>query len=970
MEDELLKTIKDKLLNLDPVAFCERYLTLDNKPFRIHGNGYKPFADIYRYIGIKALEKDSKPVVVLKGRQVGMTTCAAAMELYFLASELFGGEQPIARILHAFPQLDLANAYGKVKLNSMIAGAVSTEPTKKGEKPKSFIQSKIDTSNPSNDSIQFKQFRSGSHLWIESLGLDGQRTRGKQLSLDTDIPTPTGFIKLADLKEDDELFDEQGNICQVTKMHPINLSPESYRITFDDETTVDACADHLWLTYTKQNRTAMLNFINGTSSYIPNIKIKNTKEILSTLKVNTTNESNHSIPNCLPLNYPKKDLPIDPYLFGLWLGDGSSRGGQIETADSEVLNGYEHRICPSSITIVSKSSAYRIIGLTTKLNELRKLGKLTAIPEKRNKYSYIYDKNIPDDYLYASFEQRLALVQGLMDSDASCDKEGRIEFVSVYPALAEGVLQLLLSLGIKAHLIKNKSFLKGKQCKDRYRINFITRLPVFRLQRKLERQKTDNKAIFRTTHRFITNIESIPSVPMRCITVDSPSSLFLITKKFIPTHNTVDILFVDEVQDSPRSAIGNATKILAKAQLGPPGQGVQVYFGTPKQRGSAFFDMWSQSSQQYFHLGCEKCKKHFPLYTPNSNEWETIWLYGFIVRCTHCGHDQDKRNAAERGKWIGTRDLNDCDYVGFHISQLYMPDFTREKIDQEKPGISTINTPRTYANEVLGEFYSGETSIITPDQVRDLCGDPERKFRAAIPSSEETLTFLGVDIGERNEYAQLGDSKQQGQSYSVGVVIALTGPKRISIEYAVRFKRNDLASKKGIIDELMRKYSCNLGVIDLGYTRDLSEILQTEYGEKMLSSVAAGSNVKEKVKYDSDVFPRVIRFDRDYMIAELYNEMKNGSVRFPLGSYEQIIWMIEHVCSMEIVPKLSRSGDTQPHYTKGSAPNDAMMALLNAYLAYKYYVSNGFKLNSTQITGEKKENKPIAAILGHVPRMK
>ena len=68
------------------MAFCEANLTLEGEPFTLSGNGYKPFADIYRYIGIKALEPTAKPVIMVKGRQVGATTMASALEMYFMGS--------------------------------------------------------------------------------------------------------------------------------------------------------------------------------------------------------------------------------------------------------------------------------------------------------------------------------------------------------------------------------------------------------------------------------------------------------------------------------------------------------------------------------------------------------------------------------------------------------------------------------------------------------------------------------------------------------------------------------------------------------------------------------------------------------------------------------------------------------------------------------------------------------------------
>ena len=110
-DKDLFLKLKKDLLNLDPVYFCENYLLLDGKPFRLHGNGYKPFADIYSYIGIKALEPNSKPVIMVKGRQVGATTMASALEMYFMGSGIFGiGANPPIRIIDAFPQLELAAA--------------------------------------------------------------------------------------------------------------------------------------------------------------------------------------------------------------------------------------------------------------------------------------------------------------------------------------------------------------------------------------------------------------------------------------------------------------------------------------------------------------------------------------------------------------------------------------------------------------------------------------------------------------------------------------------------------------------------------------------------------------------------------------------------------------------------------------------------------------------------------------------
>ena len=116
--DDIFNGLKREILKLDPVFFASEYLTIDGKPLRLgQGTGWKYLADIYRYIAIKALEPNGKPVVCVKGRQVGATTMAAALELYFCASGLFGSSpsKPPIKILHCFPALALVQKFSKDK---------------------------------------------------------------------------------------------------------------------------------------------------------------------------------------------------------------------------------------------------------------------------------------------------------------------------------------------------------------------------------------------------------------------------------------------------------------------------------------------------------------------------------------------------------------------------------------------------------------------------------------------------------------------------------------------------------------------------------------------------------------------------------------------------------------------------------------------------------------------------------------
>ena len=688
-------------------------------------------------------------------------------------------------------------------------------------------------------------------------------------------------------------------------------------------------------------------------------------------------ESNHSIRTCSPVQYCKKDLLIDPYLLGIWLGDGS-RGGQIETADPEIFNGIEHKVIKSTVnryntgsfskTGLSKSKSYMVHGLITNLT---KIG-LLRNPGKTKRESGdigFYHKHIPEEYMHSSIEQRLALLQGLMDSDGCCAEDGKCEFVQVESRkeLAYQVLELLHSLGIKASIIKRESYRYEKRYQDKYRIQFYTTLPVFRLQRKLINIK--NK-LTKSQNRFIKNIEPIQSKPMRCITVDSPSHLYLITRSFIVTHNTMDAAFYDEVQDISSTAIGAVNKTLAQAHYGYVSQGVQVYFGTPKQKGTHYYNIWNMAHQHYFHLRCRKCDELFPLYRPDVN-WEDIWLYGFTVKCTKCGEEQDKRKAAENGKWVPIKGTEDgSKYIGYHINQLYMPTFTKENILDNKPERNPNNTERLYQNEVLGEFYDGEGALLSTEQIYEVCGDAGRTFTKGISPHDKKRVYAGFDWGQKGDLDQLR-GHQRGQSYSCGVILTAETPHRFIVEYGLKLKKNDPQYKLEAVEELYRRYSILLGVGDIGDAHDLTHVLQRKYGDRFLASRAA-PKVNGHIRYNKEIFPKEIIFERDYVYSELFGLLKAGAIRFPMGSYESVAWMAEHCCSMDIKVGISRQGDPVRKFIKGPTPNDFFCALVNAWLAYKFHITQGFNIKQPQFMkyDVAQQKRQIPAIVGYLPKWK
>lgn len=228
-----------------------------------------------------------------------------------------------------------------------------------------------------------------------------------------------------------------------------------------------------------------------------------------------------------PVQMPKVDLPLDPYVLGAWLADGGRESGTFAGIDQEIFD--EIEACGFQMShSPKKREIHYIKGLVGLLREI-------------GVYS---DKRIPEQYLFASESQRMRLLQAIMDCDGTVDKNGACELSLCNEDLAKDCLKLIRSLGIKCSMTEsdaaytyadedgNKS---RKITGKRYRMSFTTDKPVFLLPRKRDRLP----AKVRETQKwlYITDITEIESEPTRCITVDSPDATYLI-KGYVPTHNT------------------------------------------------------------------------------------------------------------------------------------------------------------------------------------------------------------------------------------------------------------------------------------------------------------------------------------------------------------------------------------------------------------------------------------------------
>lgn len=367
---------------------------------------------------------------------------------------------------------------------------------------------------------------------------------GKALSLDTAILTTSGWKTMSSIEVGDFVFSEYGDPIKVTYVSPIQYRT-SFRLEFDACQTVIACQDHLWETSTYKEREKGFVRKNPRKAcekkgLPPEKSVKTTKEIANTL-YGPGDRINHSIVKAAALKFPEQQLPIPPYTLGVWLGDGSSRFAQIFTADKEIVSFLKE---DGFILTKIKTDPYGWkIQSPNSSQQPGNCWKQGGWPEHNlktilRKQDLILNKHIPKIYKLSSYEQRLKLIQGLMDTDGTINSNGRCEFSVTKKTLAQDFLEVLRSLGIKANLCENDAKIKGRFISKRYRISFTPRIKVFRLSRK--RVKLCQKPERQTQQRhYIKKATCVGVQPVRCIAVDNPSSLYLITKSLIPTHNTV-----------------------------------------------------------------------------------------------------------------------------------------------------------------------------------------------------------------------------------------------------------------------------------------------------------------------------------------------------------------------------------------------------------------------------------------------
>ncbi len=368
------------------------------------------------------------------------------------------------------------------------------------------------------------------------------RKNTKALALDTRVPTPDGDRVIKDIKPGDHVFDEKGKPVLVTGVSEIFHDRPCYEITFEDGEKIICDENHKWTVQTKgsrrrygrvpkTNRKSNSKYILDSEGCITLYTHEMISDYMRRRADGKGMEYKYRVPVPAPLYYPKKEL-FDPYVLGLWLGDGDKNDNRLavgyDDLDTLLEQLNRNHMPVSSVKMYGGKCEVRLGIKRDKKNNVR---------ESLRELGVWKDKHIPEQYFTASIDQRLELLRGLMDTDGACSKNGQCSFAQKSKRMVDDVSKLLSSLGIKHTITKKMVVCNGKKCYAYWIQFFVSKsFSCFRYPRKHERLK-DHLAP-RMSYKTIVSVRRVENRDTKCITVDNPRGLFVCGKRNTVTHNS------------------------------------------------------------------------------------------------------------------------------------------------------------------------------------------------------------------------------------------------------------------------------------------------------------------------------------------------------------------------------------------------------------------------------------------------
>ncbi len=370
------------------------------------------------------------------------------------------------------------------------------------------------------------------------------------------VLTETGWKNMGSLCIGDNVISRSGLPTKVVGVFPQGIK-QVYKITTDTNKITYACGDHLWLTqdYNEHKHNKV-----GT--------VKTTLDIKNSLTYKDTGKLNHYLPINQAVRFKNSELPLSPYVLGCLLGDGCLQATgiiSISNIDREILDKIDKELASLDCGIVGNSSIVYTLGaidgrankpsikngrdFKVYTNPLKNILESLGLLDKK------FDtKFIPDIYMYnSSFEDRLELLRGLLDTDGYVYKNRNAKFSSSNYKLAKQVLELVRSMGgygsittrdrrdRKVDYLKENRIIQPTCLAYEVSINLGSDINPFYLPRKANlygKSYISNRKPTIIKDRILS-IEEFSMEEVRCIKVEDEEHLY-ITDDYIVTHNTME----------------------------------------------------------------------------------------------------------------------------------------------------------------------------------------------------------------------------------------------------------------------------------------------------------------------------------------------------------------------------------------------------------------------------------------------
>ena len=353
----------------------------------------------------------------------------------------------------------------------------------------------------------------------------------KAIQVDQTVIKESGSCRIGDIIVGDKIFGQDGKLTEVLGVYPYS-NIDTYKLTLTDNREVVASYNHLWEVYDQ---------VSKKEKILTTLELKDLDRYTQIDKRynKVVKKNRFLIKKNEVLTYKSQDVLIDPYYLGIWLGDGDSSDiKRICKPDQEIKDYVEQYAKKLGLDYIFKYNK-----TSSMLTKKRGGYYCSDITKWADFYSLRKNKHIPECYLYNSYENRLELLKGLMDTDGTILKNGHMSFTNTNYTLIKDMEKLVRSLGISCSLTKAKKSsykLNNKEfiCKDSYQLNLFTDINLFKIKRKADRaiiKKVRGNSFINYTS--IKSIDYIGKDETVCLSVDNKNKLFLVND-FIVTHNS------------------------------------------------------------------------------------------------------------------------------------------------------------------------------------------------------------------------------------------------------------------------------------------------------------------------------------------------------------------------------------------------------------------------------------------------